>query len=287
MRKEYTVFSFYSYKGGSGRTVITAHVAYELAKSGYDVLCIDGDVQAPGLRVVFRVDEKKNYFQDYLYKSDNFKFEEAIETIEVLNKKNQEKKTGKLFLLSSSQDYNKQLEEFNYRTLSVKIKNLINDFILHYGQKNELIVLIDTANGYNEVSKAVFNLAEHIFLVYRNSRQHLMGTTVMENFFLKIPINFSLISSSIPKGIDPGLMEVYDNYITKQLREPNPENDISNENLILAKLPEVNELKWDETLLFPEKKHSTDLNEKIKSDELDYLTEIGKIAKYIYNLFSE
>lgn len=40
---------FYSCKGGSGRTLTLANIASLLARLGYDVLCIDLDLEAPGL----------------------------------------------------------------------------------------------------------------------------------------------------------------------------------------------------------------------------------------------
>src|SRR5438132_14326392 len=44
----YTV-TFYSYKGGVGRTLALVNVAAELARSGRRVLIVDFDLEAPGL----------------------------------------------------------------------------------------------------------------------------------------------------------------------------------------------------------------------------------------------
>ena len=41
--------TFYSYKGGVGRTMALANVAAILAKQGRRVLLIDFDLEAPGL----------------------------------------------------------------------------------------------------------------------------------------------------------------------------------------------------------------------------------------------
>jgi MinD-like ATPase involved in chromosome partitioning or flagellar assembly len=48
------VITFYSYKGGVGRTMALASVAVQLAKWGYKVLAIDMDLEAPGLHAFFR-----------------------------------------------------------------------------------------------------------------------------------------------------------------------------------------------------------------------------------------
>lgn len=43
------VITFYSYKGGTGRTMAVANVAWILASNGYRVLAVDWDLEAPGL----------------------------------------------------------------------------------------------------------------------------------------------------------------------------------------------------------------------------------------------
>ncbi|HEX5401311.1 MAG TPA: hypothetical protein VFX16_03305 [Pseudonocardiaceae bacterium] len=49
-----TVVTFYSYKGGVGRSCTLANVAVLLARWGYRVLCLDWDLEAPGLQDYFR-----------------------------------------------------------------------------------------------------------------------------------------------------------------------------------------------------------------------------------------
>ncbi|ATE53272.1 tyrosine-protein kinase family protein [Actinosynnema pretiosum] len=49
-----TVVTFYSYKGGVGRSFALANVAVLLARWGHRVLCVDWDLEAPGLQDYFR-----------------------------------------------------------------------------------------------------------------------------------------------------------------------------------------------------------------------------------------
>lgn len=51
------VITFYSYKGGTGRSMALANVAWILASQGHKVLAIDWDLEAPGLH---------RYFQPFL-----------------------------------------------------------------------------------------------------------------------------------------------------------------------------------------------------------------------------
>lgn len=48
------VVTFYSYKGGVGRSFALANVAALLSKWGYEVLCVDWDLESPGLTQYFR-----------------------------------------------------------------------------------------------------------------------------------------------------------------------------------------------------------------------------------------
>lgn len=52
-----TICTFYSYKGGVGRSMALANVAALLAQWGHRVLCVDWDLEAPGLHL---------YFEDWL-----------------------------------------------------------------------------------------------------------------------------------------------------------------------------------------------------------------------------
>ena len=48
-----TIITFYSYKGGTGRSMALANVAWILASNGYRVLTVDWDLEAPGLHRYF------------------------------------------------------------------------------------------------------------------------------------------------------------------------------------------------------------------------------------------
>lgn len=48
------VITFYSYKGGTGRSMLVANAAWLLASAGYRILLIDWDLEAPGLHRYFK-----------------------------------------------------------------------------------------------------------------------------------------------------------------------------------------------------------------------------------------
>lgn len=51
---EGTIITFYSYKGGVGRTFALANIAALLSSWRYKILCIDWDLEAPGLQFYFQ-----------------------------------------------------------------------------------------------------------------------------------------------------------------------------------------------------------------------------------------
>ncbi len=53
------ITSFYSYKGGVGRTMALANTAWELVQRGYRVAVLDLDLEAPGLHRALRIVDER------------------------------------------------------------------------------------------------------------------------------------------------------------------------------------------------------------------------------------
>src|SRR5712692_2817783 len=66
------IITFYSYKGGTGRSMALANIAWVLAASRKRVLAIDWDVEAPGLH---------RYFRPFLIDPELFETEGLIDTL--------------------------------------------------------------------------------------------------------------------------------------------------------------------------------------------------------------
>jgi MinD-like ATPase involved in chromosome partitioning or flagellar assembly len=59
------IVTFYSFKGGVGRTTLLASCAWQLAERGKKVVVVDLDVEAPGLSALFEVESRRGVV-DYL-----------------------------------------------------------------------------------------------------------------------------------------------------------------------------------------------------------------------------
>ena len=63
------IISIHSFRGGTGKSNISANIAAQLAKMGKRVGVIDTDIQSPGIHVLFGMDEDKidRSLNDYLW----------------------------------------------------------------------------------------------------------------------------------------------------------------------------------------------------------------------------
>src|SRR6476659_4458719 len=66
------IITFYSYKGGTGRSMALANIAWILASNGKRVLCVDWDLEAPGLH---------RYFAPFLIDSELFSSDGLIDLV--------------------------------------------------------------------------------------------------------------------------------------------------------------------------------------------------------------
>ena len=63
------IISIHSFRGGTGKSNLTANIAVAVAKHGKRVAIVDTDIQSPGIHVLFNMDEEKFTYalNDYLW----------------------------------------------------------------------------------------------------------------------------------------------------------------------------------------------------------------------------
>jgi tetratricopeptide (TPR) repeat protein/Mrp family chromosome partitioning ATPase len=138
-----TIVTFYSWKGGVGRTMALANIAVQLARAGSRVLMVDWDLEAPGLdRYFIASDQQKNtriiarqpvdrgglmrlLDEAFNYRSDRPKIEDwqkklidiSVARSDSLSSTPDSFKFGKLDLLASGQgdiNYSEKLSTFSW-----------------------------------------------------------------------------------------------------------------------------------------------------------------------------
>ncbi len=215
-KKQGKVYTFYSYKGGVGRSMALANIAVLLAQWGQKVLVVDWDLEAPGLH---------QYFQkDYIKSKGNIEINKGILDILLsyksdnqINWKNELikydlGKSGVDLLSAGSQDknYTSKLRSLNWQELVENsniydyLNNLRNEWIDDYD-----FVLIDSRTGVTDIGDICTVLFPDILvMIFASNYQNIEGIkTIIQRVIPahnNLPVNRSkLLILPIPSRTEP------------------------------------------------------------------------------------
>lgn len=181
---EIEIISFYSYKGGVGRTISMIQTAYNLAKSGKRVLMMDLDIEAPSLHNLFA--ESVNQEQtgvaygliEYLYravvqKRDDMALTDIFCTLPVNDIE------GAMFLIPALKKMDKQYlyqigrlqaEQIQEKNIFTRIFDEIRQ-VLHIDY-----ILVDTRAGFNPWgSLSLLSLSTQVIFVAYPNEENIEG----------------------------------------------------------------------------------------------------------------
>lgn len=179
------VITFYSFKGGMGRTTTLASVALQLAKKGKNVMMIDTDIEAPGLATLFFDDEAiQNGILDYLLEHPFSGSKDIFEyVLNVTEPSLLDGSDGHLSLLPAGRvdgHYLQKLARIDYQdhragALRTSICNMLKSICGFYSLD---YILIDARAGFHDMGGiAVAQLPHGAVLFGNNSRQSWDGMT--------------------------------------------------------------------------------------------------------------
>lgn len=183
MDNEGKVITFYSYKGGVGRSMALANIACLLAKWGKKVLIVDFDLEAPGIEKYFENKELEvldfsdkgviNLIYDKIY-GDNFNWQENLTRINSLQF------PSPICILSSgrgSKNYIKKLQKLNWEDLFEKydfgnyLENVRKQWIAKFDY-----VLIDSRTGITDIGGiTTIHLPDVIVFMFTTNNESLDG----------------------------------------------------------------------------------------------------------------
>jgi septum site-determining protein MinD len=167
------IVTFHSYKGGTGKTLLSANLAVLLAKMGKRVCLLDLDLRAPSLHSIFKIGS--NYWMnDYLNKA--CRIEKVLTECDIKGVPH-----GKLLVglanpsteairEMEAKDRNWEMEELT-RLLSLKT-NLIKNMCFDY-------VFFDASPGLNYSSVNAIVCADVVLLVTSTDKSDMEGTQRM------------------------------------------------------------------------------------------------------------
>ncbi len=188
------IISTHSFRGGTGKSNVTANLAAVLANRGYRVGVFDTDIQSPGIHVIFGLaDAAVRYtLNDYLW--GNCAIEEAA--VEVYKAP----KGGVVYLVPSSIDPNDIArilrEKYDASDMHAAFRDLITALSLDY-------LLIDTHPGLNEETLLSIAISDSLVIILRPDQQDFQGTSVTVDVArrLRVP-EVNLIVNKVPPEYD-------------------------------------------------------------------------------------
>lgn len=207
--------TFYSYKGGVGRSLALVNIATRLVEFGKKVCVIDFDLEAPGLHLKFPLranNQPSKGIVDYVYEFSNNGVLGSIKNYCTEVKISQ---TGKSLSLitagnTSSSDYWRKLSSIKWYDLIYENSNGLAFFLyLKESIENEIkpdFLLIDSRTGISEMSGITLSLlADEVVIVAANNKENLSGASKIikslndpnNNILNKIP-NITFVLSRIP-----------------------------------------------------------------------------------------
>lgn len=215
--------TFYSYKGGVGRTLALVNIANRLAEFGKKVCIMDFDLEAPGLDHKYRCELKSEIKQglvDYIYEfAINDILPESLKdySVEVSLPNVRNKIT--LIPAGESQkcEYWRKLSRINWWDLFYQDNSQGVPFFLDLKEKikkefNPDYLLIDTRTGITEMSSVTMSiLADSIAIFAVNNYENICGSknviqniTKKENDLLENnpEIHFTLTRIPVPSTPD-------------------------------------------------------------------------------------
>ena len=233
--KQTPVVTFYSYKGGTGRTTAAANTAAALAVQGLKVVCLDLDLEGPGLAIVFGDESPKPHLQQYLLTGEGELSDMLIERTDDL-RLTPGTKPGGLFYMPSSTDFRESIDYTDGRRMVREMEQLFSRIARECGPD---LILVDAPSGYGELSALAMYLSSCLVVLFRYSRQHVLGTVRVAEFVKRFGLRHIPVASCVPTADTEGLKQGYLALLTSMLgAKPAP-----------AEIRDSDELKWREHVL--------------------------------------
>jgi septum site-determining protein MinD len=191
------IISVHSYRGGTGKSNITANLASLLGGSGRRVGVVDTDIQSPGIHILFGLDEAemRHSLNDYLWGTCHIK-----ETAHDITPRLSGEITGRVFLIPSSMkagDIARVLREgYDVGVLRDGFHELIEALKLD-------VLMIDTHPGLNEETLLSIAISDALVIILRPDQQDYQGTSVTVEVARKLDVpRLVLIVNKVPTVFD-------------------------------------------------------------------------------------
>lgn len=179
-----TTIAVHSFRGGTGKSNVTANLAATMARRGRRVGVVDTDIQSPGIHVLFGLDEEKmgRSLNDYLW--GRCGIDEVAHDVSAVVK-GAGVTVGGLYLIPSSikaGEIARVLREgYDVERLNTGLHEFIDHLKLDY-------LFIDTHPGLNEETLLSITISDVLLIILRPDRQDYQGTAVTVEVARKLDV---------------------------------------------------------------------------------------------------
>lgn len=211
--------TFYSYKGGVGRTLSLVNSAKILSKSGKNVFLIDMDLEAPGINSYNIFRSPKNCLGVVDYITDYLKTSKIPDIKKYFYKiKKETKQDGNIYIMPAGMQnakYCEQLHNINWQYIYSKKDgyNFIEKLKNQIEGLNKIdYVLIDSRTGFSDISGiSTHQIADVVVLVFNLNEQNIQGIIKAYNSIISVEKNIQIIIVISPFPNTSGLNEMINN----------------------------------------------------------------------------
>lgn len=199
-----TIISTHSFRGGTGKSNLTANLAVLVARAGYRVGIIDTDIQSPGIHVLFNLPEVavRKSLNDYLWGRCKIQDAACDVTASAIGNFDPSADRPRLFLIPSSMDSNEIARILSDGYDVTRLNDGIHE--LMDSERLDLDYLfIDTHPGVNEETLLSIALSHVLLLVMRPDNQDFQGTAVTVELARQLDVPaMHLVVNKVPPGTD-------------------------------------------------------------------------------------
>ncbi|WP_394225382.1 tyrosine-protein kinase family protein [Pseudoalteromonas spongiae] len=203
------VVTFYSYKGGVGRTTSLALTATYLARMGKKVFVIDCDFEAPGLINFFNTAQSESqkpgvieYLNDIIFDNhtslDNYVYEVDKNYSGI----------GKINLMPAGNILGEAEDLMNYIEGIARLdlqSNILVDTLNNLAAKiNDTykpdVILVDSRTGFNNIFGSLANISNTVISFLGDDVQNIPGTEYVTNLLANSNVNQCYVLSILTSG---------------------------------------------------------------------------------------
>ena len=251
--------TFYSFKGGVGRTTALTHVASILAMRGHKVVAVDLDLEAPGLSTAFNLKPKPKYgIVDYFYERSYLPegVDVSISITEIFGEVKIPSATGRVFVVPAgylSLDYISKVDDLYATTVIDGDQNLWSIFKQEIQEQLKPdILLIDSRTGINQWGAlSLIQAADEAIIFLFPNEQNKQGIELLLQSLQGLKnLSINFVFSPVPDVTKNGLDQVRKiwNFLLKRIKTGTDENYDTDED---ESITDNEQLENDELLVVP------------------------------------